>query len=559
MATWNTSRALLSACSLSLLLGAAGCDGESYPASSISQAMDAQGLNVTVDNHVTGSVGDGPIVGARVRVHSNSGQLLLETDSSGSADYDINVKTQGKNYALTITADRGIDLVTGTPPDFRLVSTIVRPNSRTISNLNPYTTLIVGVAQKNGGISDSTISAAREVLVSRYGFGLDNGLVADPTATRIDDSNVHVIVKTSETLGEMIRRTRDALNNGDGDAIVNALTSDLVDGWIDGQGAKGSDARVAAVANVASGAVLVQAMANRLHVYGNNATLAMDNAIRQIRPNAPLGNNTANVQISGSAFEQAMRALNGAAVLVDDDRIAQTIEVMKSAVPGSKPADIAPRLPQGIDAILDEAVRRAAIASDRQLDAVLVAARDTGSGTEKKSELISGTPDTALVVGSPWSFQPTVNDPNGPKLTFTVQGQPGWASFDVSTGRLAGTPMTAGAFGPVTITASDGSQHTSLAPFTLQVADYTYGSATVSWTPPTERTDGTPLTNLAGYKVYYGKDSASLTHTVNIKNAGQTSHFVENLDAGTWYFAVTAYCSGGEESSKSSLASKTIK
>lgn len=395
--------------------------------------------------------------------------------------------------------------------------------------------------------------------MSRYGFGLDNGLVADPTATPIDDSNVHVIVKTSETLGEMIRRTRDALNNGDGDAIVSALTSDLVDGWIDGQGARGSNARVAAVANVASGAVLVQAMANRLHVYGNNATLAMDNAIRQIRPDAPLGNNTANVQISGSAFEQAMRGLNAAAVLVDDDRIAQTIEVMKSAVPGSKPADIAPRLPQGIDAVLDEAVRRAAIASDRQLDAVLVAARDTGSGSEKKSELISGTPDTALVVGSPWSFQPTVNDPNGPKLTFTVQGQPAWASFDASTGRLAGTPMTAGAYGPVTITASDGSQHTSLAPFTLQVADYTYGSATVSWTPPTERTDGSPLTNLAGYKVYYGKDSTSLTHTVNVKNAGQTSHYVENLDAGTWYFAVTAYCSGGEESARSSLASKTIK
>jgi hypothetical protein len=558
MATWNTSRALLSACTLSLLLGAAGCGGESYPASSISQAMEAQRLNATVDNHVTGSVGDGPIVGARLRVHSNSGQLLLETESSGSADYDINVKTKGRNYALTITADRGIDLVTGTPPDFRLVSTIVRPNSRTISNLNPYTTLIVGMAQKSGGISDSTVSAARDIVVSRYGFGLGNGLVADPTATPIDNSNVHVIVKTSETLGEMVRRTRDALNNGDGDAIVNALTSDLVDGWIDGQGARGSDRRVAAVANVASGAVLVQAMANRLHVYGNNATQAMDNAIRQIRPDAPLANNTANVQIPGSAFDQAVRGLNAAAVLVDDDRIAQAIEVMKSAVPGSKPADIAPRLPQGIDAVLDEAVRRAAIASDRQLDAILAAARDTGSSGNSGPALISGTPDTVLLVGSSWSFQPTVNDPNGPKLSFTVQGQPAWASFDTSTGRLAGTPMTAGAYGPVTITASDGSQHTSLAPFTLQVADYSYGSATVSWTPPTERTDGSTLTDLAGFKVYYGKDPASLTHIVNIKNAGQTSHYVENLDGGTWYFAVTAYCKGGEESAKSDLRSKTI-
>jgi hypothetical protein len=30
------------------------------------------------------------------------------------------------------------------------------------------------------------------------------------------------------------------------------------------------------------------------------------------------------------------------------------------------------------------------------------------------------------------------------------------------------------------------------------------GQATLSWDPPTTNVDGTPLTDLAGYKVYYG-------------------------------------------------------
>jgi hypothetical protein len=551
MAPGNSLNALRGALVLTLLLGIAGCTGESDSDSSSLGSPKA-----VVENRVTGSVGDGPIVGARIRVRARSGSLLEEFSSSSTADYDVVIKTQGRNYALTVEADQGIDLVTGGPPDFRLVSGITRPNDRSISNLNPYTTLIFGAAQHNGGISDSSVAFARDAVVNRYGFGLDTHLIADPTSTKIDETNVHVIVKTSETLGEMIRRTRDALPNLDGDAVMAALSADLSDGWIDGRGARGNDARIAAVANVASGAVLVQAMANRLHVYGSNATGAMDNAIRQVRPNVGSSINTANVRIPAEAFDQAVRSLRAAAVVVNDDRIAQTIAVMQSAVPGSKPSDIAAQLPSGIDSVLDDAVRRTAVASDSELAAINTAAM--GSTSSGSSGMISGSPDTALVVGTSWSFQPKVSNPDGKTLTFSIQGKPAWASFSTSTGRLSGTPTAAGSYGPITITVSDGQVHDSLAPFTLQVAEPGNGSATVSWTPPTQRTDGSALTNLAGYKVYYGKSASSLTHVVDIKNAGQTSHFVENLDSGTWYFAVSAYDTQGLESAKSATASKTI-
>ncbi|MFO7903356.1 MAG: fibronectin type III domain-containing protein, partial [Pirellulaceae bacterium] len=171
---------------------------------------------------------------------------------------------------------------------------------------------------------------------------------------------------------------------------------------------------------------------------------------------------------------------------------------------------------------------------------------------------ISGTPETALVVGNPWSFRPTASDPDGDKLTFSIQGKPEWAAFDSRTGKVSGTPTTKGSHSDITITASDGTAKASLKPFALQVDEPTLGTATVSWEPPTTRTDGSTLTDLAGYRVYYGKDAASLTHMVEVPEPGQTSYHVENLDAGTWYFAVTALSSEGLESPKSEIGSKEV-
>ena len=53
---------------------------------------------------------------------------------------------------------------------------------------------------------------------------------------------------------------------------------------------------------------------------------------------------------------------------------------------------------------------------------------------------ISGTPVTNVVQGMAYSFTPTANDADGDSLTFSVNSQPSWASFDTSTGWLTGTP-----------------------------------------------------------------------------------------------------------------------
>jgi len=80
----------------------------------------------------------------------------------------------------------------------------------------------------------------------------------------------------------------------------------------------------------------------------------------------------------------------------------------------------------------------------------------------------------------------------------------------------------------------------------------------LSWSPPTQNTDGSALTNLAGYRISYGRAANSLTQTATIANPGVSSYVIENLASGTWYFAVKAYTSSGSESALSNIASKSI-
>jgi hypothetical protein len=80
----------------------------------------------------------------------------------------------------------------------------------------------------------------------------------------------------------------------------------------------------------------------------------------------------------------------------------------------------------------------------------------------------------------------------------------------------------------------------------------------VTWTAPTANTNGSALTDLAGYTIYYGTSPTALKQSVSVPNAGATDHLVQGLSGGTWYFAVKAYTSAGLESSYSVIISRTI-
>lgn len=83
-------------------------------------------------------------------------------------------------------------------------------------------------------------------------------------------------------------------------------------------------------------------------------------------------------------------------------------------------------------------------------------------------------------------------------------------------------------------------------------------TALLRWTAPTERTDGSPLTDLAGYNVYFGNASGDYTQTEPLNDPGATSYLVGPLVPGDWFFAVTALDSAGLESVFSAEVHKLI-
>lgn len=86
------------------------------------------------------------------------------------------------------------------------------------------------------------------------------------------------------------------------------------------------------------------------------------------------------------------------------------------------------------------------------------------------------------------------------------------------------------------------------------------GTATISWTPPTTNSDGTPLTNLAGYRLWYRRfiDPEGADTMVAVNGPAVTSYVVTGLSSGTWVFRVTAVTASGAESLSSSSATRVV-
>jgi len=83
------------------------------------------------------------------------------------------------------------------------------------------------------------------------------------------------------------------------------------------------------------------------------------------------------------------------------------------------------------------------------------------------------------------------------------------------------------------------------------------GSVTLAWQAPTDNEDGTPLTDLAGYRVYYGEVSGTYTNFVTVGNSPNVSIGSLPLDK-TLYFAVKAFDTSGNESTFSNEVSNIL-
>jgi len=80
----------------------------------------------------------------------------------------------------------------------------------------------------------------------------------------------------------------------------------------------------------------------------------------------------------------------------------------------------------------------------------------------------------------------------------------------------------------------------------------------LSWDAPTTNVDGTPLTDLAGYNIYYGTESGSYAHSINVGNVLTYSFSISEDLNRTYYFAATAYDTSANESEYSNEVSKYL-
>lgn len=180
-------------------------------------------------------------------------------------------------------------------------------------------------------------------------------------------------------------------------------------------------------------------------------------------------------------------------------------------------------------------------------------------GPTNNAPTISGTPATTAQVGQAYSFTPNSSDSDGDILTFSVANKPAWMTFNTATGALGGTPTATGSFANIAVTVSDGKATAALTAFTLAVNQAgTTASVTLNWGAPTTNTDGSALSNLAGYRILYGRSASALDQSVSITNPSVNSYLVDNLATGTWFFAIVSINSTGAESAPSNVASASI-
>jgi hypothetical protein len=88
----------------------------------------------------------------------------------------------------------------------------------------------------------------------------------------------------------------------------------------------------------------------------------------------------------------------------------------------------------------------------------------------------------------------------------------------------------------------------------------TTGNLNLNWTAPTARADGSALalSEIGGYRIYYGTSRGNYSGTYNQSNGAATSATVSNLPSGTYYLVMSTYDTSGREGSRSSEVTKSV-
>ena len=473
-----------------LFLSACG-GGGSGESSGTTSENSAQSTNEDIIT-LHGSVGDGPIVGATVQVFDKDNHLLTERSSDNTANYQLSVLVSRNAYPLILEASGGMDIVTGGQPDFTLKSIVLTPSAKKQANINPFSTMIVEMATNMpGGTTATNVASAKQVVLQQMNFGFHQAVMPDPIASEINQTNIGTIVRSSEALGEMVRRTRDALQVTEpgitADQVISALSADLIDGVIDGAGATNADARVAAVSNITSAQVLVEVIAGALYVNNADSSDAMYNAVRVSMPNITPGTSVNDLPIVGEMMTQTIAMLSAAQAIDANPLFVETKNALSNHLAGAQRADVVATLPANVSTNLKTTLTNVAVASEATLEEINAAARSGSPETDivNAAPSISGNPLGTVEENTPYHFAPSASDADGDSLNFSISNLPVWASFNSSTGVISGQPTSAnaGTYNDIVISVSDAKSSVALSAFSIVVTSAPNTTPMISGTP----------------------------------------------------------------------------
>jgi hypothetical protein len=160
----------------------------------------------------------------------------------------------------------------------------------------------------------------------------------------------------------------------------------------------------------------------------------------------------------------------------------------------------------------------------------------------------------------PYEFQPVASDADGDALTFSATNLPPWATLDARTGLISGTPDSAdvGAYESIVVSVADATHTVKTGEFEITVLAAATGMAALQWEIPSAKVNGSPLDDLAGYHILFGRNPDDLDQSIFVEGASNTSVEIPSLEPGVWYFAVSAVNESGLEGPPSIAAMKSI-
>lgn len=151
------------------------------------------------------------------------------------------------------------------------------------------------------------------------------------------------------------------------------------------------------------------------------------------------------------------------------------------------------------------------------------------SGTPVIAQVTPGTVTLALEISS------SANGAVTPKATWSTTPA---ADSCTASGAWTGSKAAAGSETEDPVSKS--------AVYTL-TCSWSVSQAKLTWTLPTQNTDGGSLTDLAGTRIFYSSDKATTIQSVDIPLPG-TTKTITGLAAGVWSFTAKAHTSSGVES-----------